>query len=160
VPLITFVNGLWCFSLEWARRRALKTKAELQARHVAGHEDYLSDKVPPLPRPRFQVLVTPVPLEMGSDGAIQPAERRRHRRTNRKSTGHPLCGSDVFLGPEVFRLMREGLSREQAVGRVAFRLGWTMTRGRPVRYIMQKNAKERVYRSLRRYQSYCGGGNG
>src|SRR5262249_1885509 len=89
---------------------------------------YLAVPETKLPRPRFQVLVTPEPLtdwEITSDGAVKNVGRRKHRRTNRTSLGRPLYGWDVFLGPKVMRLVREGLTRELAVGRVAFTLGST-----------------------------------
>ena len=135
--------------------RAARIKAELQARHAKGPEVYLSDKHPPLPRPRFDVRVGDNP------GGNNIGRRRPHRRTNKRPSGRPSKGRDVYLGRKVVEDMQtEGLTETAAIARVTDTLGrfngWDDPTApwRDARRAARNSARDRVYRSLGRYREY------
>ena len=127
---------------DWREYRRLRErlKAELRAAHEAGPNEYLSDKQPRSPRPRFRLRVSTSP--------VSDLSRRRHRKSGQKPSGRPVLTSDAFLASRVFQLMQtEGLSATDATKRIADTLSVDMG-------IQVKNARERVYRSLARYREY------
>lgn len=138
------------FSGEHHRLRAARIKAELNARHTNGPEEYLSDKPTPRPRPRFDVRVTD---DIG--------RRRPHRRTNQRPPGRPSQGQDVYFGPKVVDAIRnEGLTETKAIARVVDTLGpfdgWDDPENPAydTQRAARNSARDRVYRSLKRYRKY------
>jgi hypothetical protein len=123
------------------RIRAERAKVKLRSEHDVAPDEYLSGRPPKPPRPRFRVQVTDDPSKLPSS----PSAKRKHQKTGAKPSGRQPLKNDVFLGAEVYKLMRTArISETEAIKRVAARLG---------DHIDPKNARERVYRSLDRYRA-------
>ena len=142
------------FARDHLRIRLERRRSELRTCHDEGPDDYLSDQPMHLPLPRFRVR--------------DPAEettrpRRRHRRTNKPPDGRPAHEWDVYLAPKVFEIMSdEWVSETEAIRRVTETLGqfegWDNSKHPhyDARRAARTSARERVYRSLKRFRDYLG----
>lgn len=142
------------FARDHLRIRLERRRNELRARHNEGPDEYLSRRPPPLPLPRFRVHV-------GEEGSSKP--RRRHRRTNKPPSGRPNNETDIYLAPKVFATMQdEWVGETEAIRRVTETLGqfegWDNSEHPQydARRAARNSARERVYRSLKRFRDYLG----
>lgn len=105
------------FARDHLRIRLERQRSELRARHSEGPEEYLSNRPPLSPLPRFRVRVGTAAIE-------NTTHRRPHRRTNRPPPGRPAHEWDVYLAPKVFEVMwDEWVSEIEAIRRITETLG-------------------------------------